>query len=374
MNILHLDTERTWRGGEQQMCYLALGLEQRGHIAHLVCRPGSECESRAKELGLTVHPIRIRGDIDVRAARRIARLIDGLGIDIAHAHTARAHLPVVWAKSLSKRPLATVVHRRVDFSIHKLPFGLSGLKYRSGVDRFIAVTAAVKRQMIKDGIKADLIDVIHSGADLSRFAGSECTPGLREELGIPEGARVIGNVGFLVGHKDHANLLHAATKVLKRFPEAFFVVIGEGELRGELEALARSLGILDSVSLPGFRRDVPACLKEFEVFCLSSWGEGIGGVVLEAMASRLPVVSTRAGGLDEVVRDGENGLLVPVRDSDALAAALCRMLSDHDASQRMAVAGHETVKQDFSVDRMVERTITVYERILGAFGRRSCIY
>ena len=346
------------------MCYLARGLAERGHVSHVLCRPGSACERRAREMGLPVHPLAIHGDLDVFAAWRVARLADRLGVDILHAHTSRAHLAAVWAKRFSRRPLRCVVHRRVDFSIHKLPFRLSGLKYRSGVDRYVAVTDAVKQVMIRDGIPADRISVIHSATDLSRFDGLPRAAGLRREMGIPEGARVIGNVGFLVGHKDHHNLLDAASVVLKEFPDAFFVIIGEGPLREEIEAHAETLGIRERLSLPGFRADVPLCLGEFEIFCLSSWGEGIGGVVLEAMAARLPVVTTSAGGLAEVVTDGENGILVPTRDSAALADGICRLLRRPEEARRLADSGRRTVEREFTVDRMVEKTIALYEQPL----------
>ena len=365
LRVLHLNTERTWRGGEQQMCYLACGLRERGHVSHVLCRPGSACRRRAGEMRLEVHQLAIHGDLDVFAAWRVARLAGQLEVDILHAHTSRAHLAAVWAKHFCKRELRCVVHRRVDFSIHKLPFRLSGLKYRSGVDRYIAVTDAVRQVMIRDGIDAGKISVIHSATDLSRFAGLERSATLRKQLGIPDGARVVGNVGWLVGHKDHYNLLDAAALVLKKFPDAFFVIIGEGPLREELEARAAALGIGKWVSMPGFRPDVPQCLAQFDVFCLSSWGEGIGGVVLEAMAAKLPVVTTSAGGLAEVVRDGENGILVPTRDSTALARAICRMLRDPGAALAMAGAGRRTVESDFTVDGMVEKTIAIYEEVMG---------
>ena len=366
LTVLHINTERTWRGGEQQMCYLATGLAEKGHVSHIVCRPDSECERRAREMGLSVHPLAIRGDLDFLAARRLAKLAERLGADIIHAHTSRAHLASVWAAGLARRAVKRVVHRRVDFSIHKLPLRLSGLKYRGGVDEYIAITDVVKQVMVQDGIPAEKISVIHSSTDLGRFDGLEQPAGLRRELGIPAGARVVGNVGALVGHKDHRNLLDAIPGVLSEFSDAFFVIIGEGPLRGEIEAQAKALRIRERLSMPGFRSDIPFCLKEFDVFCLSSWGEGMGSVLLEAMASRLPVVAASAGGSVEVVRDGENGSIVPTRDSAALAEAICRMFRDPDAAQRMSAAGRATVEENFTVQIMVERTIALYERILGS--------
>ena len=350
------------------MCYLARGMRERGHEPHVVCRAGSVCFERVKEMGLPAHEVAIRGDLDLLGARRVAKLADELDADILHAHTSRAHLAAAWGARFARGKPACVVHRRVDFSIHKLPFRLSGLKYRRGVDRYIAVTAAVKRMLIQDGIAPERIEVIHSGTDLSRFENLPRKEGLRAELGIPEGARVIGNVGFLVGHKAHEYLLEAAAMVLKDVPEAFVVVIGEGERREFLETKAAELGVSSRVSMPGFRRDIPECLREFDVFCLSSWGEGIGGVVLEAMAAGVPVVTAAAGGLDEVVRDGVNGILTPIRRSDALAEGILKVLGDADLARRLTEEGRRTVTDSFSVDRMVEKTLALYEDI---FSRRA---
>ncbi len=355
------------------MCYLARGLEDRGHRSYVVCRPGSPCCERARRLGLEVHPLSIRGELDPLAARRLARLADDVEADILHAHTARAHLTAVCAKLLSGRRPRCIVHRRVDFSIHKLPLRLSGLKYRWGVDRYIAITRAVRQVMTSDGIPSEKISVVHSSTDVKRFDGVARKPGLRSELGVPEEARLVGNVGALVGHKGQTYLVDAVPLVLERFPDGFFVIIGEGPLRRELESQAKSLGVADRLRIAGFRDDVPQCLAEFDVFCMSSWGEGMGSAVLEAMAMRRPVVATNAGGLTEVVRDGESGLLVPTRDSSALAEGICRLLGDTELARRLAEAGRLSVERQFTAERMVEKTLAVYEQALGQISRRPAV-
>jgi glycosyltransferase involved in cell wall biosynthesis len=364
MKIIHLNSERTWRGGEQQMCYLAQGLMERGHESHVVCRPGSPCAEKASALGLTVREFLIRGDVDFSAGGKLARLADEVGADILHAHTARTHLAAVRAKRISSRHPKCVVHRRVDFSIHKLPLRLSGLKYRSGVDRYIAITDAVKNVMISDGIPAELIEVIHSSTDLRRFDGVHRKPGLRDELSLPEKAPIVGAVGALVGHKGQEYLIRSAAIVLKQMPEVHFLLLGEGERREELEGLARTLGIAGHFHMPGFRSDVPECLAEFSLFCMSSWGEGMGSSALEAMAMRLPVVATLAGGLPEVIVPGKTGLLVPPRASDALAGAILRLLRNPEESLSFGEAGRKRVEEEFSVSAMVDRTLKLYERLI----------
>ncbi len=366
MVTVHVNTERTWRGGERQMCTLARGLQDRGHMAHVVCRPESLCAEQAVKMGLPVQPLGICGDLDIPAAWRLAKFLDSTGAEVVHAHTSRTHLACVLAARWARRRPACIVHRRVDFSLHKMPLRLSGLKYRWGVDRYIAITSAVRDVMVRDGIPPGKISIVHSCTDLARFENVPRRPELRAEWNVPADAPLVGAVGALVGHKSHTDLLDAAARVLRERPEAHFVILGEGPLRPALEAQARALGIQQRVHLPGERSDVPTCLAEFDLFCMSSRMEGLGTAVLEAMAMRRPVASTDAGGLAEVVRDGENALVAHAGDSAALARCILRLLSDQPLAQRLAEAGRRTVEQEFSSGMMVERTLAVYREVLDA--------
>ncbi len=352
------------------MCYLAQGLSSLGHGSTILCPEDSPCFARATELGLDVRPFSTGGDLDLLAARRVAKIADDLDSDIVHAHTSKTLFPAAACKRFTSRPLHAVAHRRVDFSIHKLPFRLSGLKYRWGVDRFIAITEAVKRVMIADGIPEDRIRVVHSSTDISRFDHVERNPDLRRELGIPEEAKLVGNVAALVGHKGQRHLLDAIPAVLDTLPDTFFLVLGEGPLRGELEDRAQRLKITHNLRMPGFRSDVPQCLAEMDLFCMPSSGEGMGSVLLEAMAMRLPVAATRAGGIPEVVQPEKTGLLVTPGDAPALAEALIRLLSDDDLATGMGYAGRRRVEEAFTTDRMVERTLQVYEELRGIPAER----
>jgi len=253
----------------------------------------------------------------------------------------------------------------VDFSIHKLPLKLSLLKYRFGVDRYLAVSAAIKGVLVQDGVPAGRIDVVRSCTDLSRFENVRPAD-IRSEFGLPRSSVVVGNVGFLVGHKDHANLVRAAAIVRQTHPEAYFVVAGEGPLRPSIEALRDELGLRDSFVLAGFRSDVPSLLAGFDVFAMSSCMEGLGGAILEAMASRVPVATTNAGGLGEMTIDRENALVAPPRDPGALARAIVRLIEAPREARRLAEAGRRTVEQRFSTDSLLEQTLEVYQRVCGS--------
>ena len=364
LRTLHINTARGWRGGEQQSFYLIQGLRERGHVAEAVVQPKEEYARRLKAVDVKPHEVRMRGEWDVVAALRLRRLLREGRYDVAHAHTAHAHMMLVLAAwRLRPRP-TVIVSRRVDFSLHKAPFGLSRLKYMMGVDRFVTTSAFIREVMIRDGLDGDRIRVVHSTQDPARFRDVEVGP-LREELGIPPDAPILGNVAALVDHKGQRYLLDAMPAMLEALPELRLVIVGEGELRGALTAQAEALGIADRVIFTGHRNDVLRFYGVFDVFVLSSKMEGVGGVTLEAMGMDCPVVATDAGGVPEVVRDGVNGLVAPRCDPEPLARAVIRMFTDADLRERCVAAGRRTVTEDFCVDRMVEKTLAVYREALG---------
>jgi glycosyltransferase involved in cell wall biosynthesis len=198
--------------------------------------------------------------------------------------------------------------------------------------------------------------------DLGRF--SEGADGrLRRELGVPAGLPLIGNVAALADHKDHPTFIDAAARLTATGLDARFVVIGDGELRAELEARSRAAGLAGRLHFLGFRADVPRLLPELDLFLFTSKTEGLGSSVIDALACRVPVVATRAGGVPEIVEDGVSGLLAPVGDGAALAAAAARVLADAGLRERLVVAGAGRA-QAFTVSAMAERTLALYRELL----------
>jgi glycosyltransferase involved in cell wall biosynthesis len=181
-----------------------------------------------------------------------------------------------------------------------------------------------------------------------------------QDLGVPPEAPVIGNVAALTGHKDHGTLLEAAALVKDRVPQARFVIVGDGELRGALEEKSRALGLRDHVVFAGFRDDLDRLMPAFDVFCLSSHMEGLGTSLLDAMAYSRPIVATAAGGIPEAVEDGVTGRVVPPRRPAALADALVEVLTDEGLRRAMGDAGRRRFEQRFTAGRMVEETLAVY--------------
>jgi glycosyltransferase involved in cell wall biosynthesis len=362
--VLHINTERTWRGGEQQMMYLASGLHERGVRTGVVAERDTPCSERVREAGLECYELHMRGEWDLCAAREIARIVRHGGYNIVHAHTSHGHALGSLAARIFDGRARTVVHRRVDFHIHPQICRLGAVKYRLGVDRIIAISNPVKDILVSDGVPGDNVEIIPSAVKLDRFRGIRPRPGLREEIGVPEDAFFIVNVGYLVGHKAHEYLIRAAPRVLEEVPEAYFVIVGSGPRLEELQAEACQAGVEERIVFAGFRSDVPELLRAADMFALSSWGEGLCSTLLEVMASDLPIVATAAGGVTDVIEDGYNGILVPTRDPEALADGIVQMASSPAMARTMVENGRQVVRDRFSAEALVDQTLELYGRLL----------
>lgn len=371
MKSLHIDTERTWRGGEQQLLYLLEGLRARGLAAVALAQPGSPLFERVRAAGIDARPFEARGEADLRAAWKLARLLREERFEILHCHTSHAHAMAIAARFLTPRAYLPrlIAARRVDFSIYRHSFlGLNGLKYRR-VDRIVAVSQAVKDVLVRDGVAAATIDVVRDGIEVERIERArERSQELRRELGLKSAERLVANVAHMAGHKGQRYLVAAVPAIRAARPEARVAIFGEGELRGELEAQARALGLGEGLIFAGFRPpdEVPSILKAVDVFAFPSVEEGLGSSLFDAMAAGAPIVASRAGGIPEIVRDGETGLLVPPRDPEALARAVVRLLEDRPLARRLADAARRFVRVEGTKERMVEETVAVYRSVLAA--------
>src|SRR5213075_463863 len=326
MFSLHIDTARTWRGGQNQVLLTVNGLREFGQRAALVAHPDGELRKRAAE-GLELVPLAPKSEVDLTAAWRLNRVIKRIKPDVVHAHDAHGVAMAGLALSLGagtakgdEPPL--VVSRRVDFHLRGNSF--SRWKHRQ-VDCFIAASEAIRQMLVADGVPAERTVTVHEGIDVEHVVSVPLVD-VHRAFFLPHGAPVVGNIAALVPHKGQRHLIEAAHIVVQKLPDVRFVILGEGELREALERLIKEYRLEKHVLLPGFRTDVLGCLKSFDLFVMSSVTEGLGTSLLDAMACARPIVATTAGGIPEIVEDGATGLLVPPRDAPALAAAIVRAL------------------------------------------------
>jgi glycosyltransferase involved in cell wall biosynthesis len=364
-NILHIDTQGAWRGGEAQVFALCRGLLQRGYPINVITQPDSALAARLRQSGIEPVEIPMRGEFDLLAAFRIREICRSRDIHIIHAHDARAHA-LSWIATMARTPIPVLVTRRVDF-----PVGgnlLSALKYKSNRIYFIAISNGVKKVLIDGGVPEDRIEIVFSGVDPMRFQGACDGSSFKMEYGIGEDRIIIGNIAALTDHKGQIYLIDAAPRILERFPNARFFIIGKGELKPSLQNRIDRLGLREKITLTGFIQNVGDALAAMDLFVLSSHLEGLCTSLLDAMSMKVPVVATRAGGIPDVVEHEVHGLLVEPKNPDSLAAAVIRMLEDKEAQRRFVEAGYEKVMQFFTTEQMIKGTIRVYEKILKEKG------
>jgi len=368
MRSVHIDTARTWRGGQNQVLLTVTGLAELGHKAVLVAHEAGELRRRASE-GLRFVEFAPRSEFDVHSAWQLAKVVTDLQPEVVHAHDPMAVALTAMALQMSgirgaDAPLV-VASRRVDFHLKHHAF--SKWKYRH-VDVFIAASQVIATILVQDGIPAERIEVVHDGVNLA-LIDKQPRVDAHGAFWLPSGAPLIGNVAALAPHKGQRHLVDAAARVVRRVPDARFLILGDGELRAALERQIKDLGLDRHVTLAGFRSDALGLMKSFDVFAMSSVTEGLGSAVLEAMACERAVVATRTGGLPEAVDDSRTGLLVPPRDDAAMADAIVRLLDDASLRAQFGQAGRARVARQFSVEHLVAKTVQVYESRLQA--RRS---
>lgn len=368
MFSLHVDTARTWRGGQNQVLLTVMGLREAGTRAELVAHPDGDLRRRAAE-GLDLIPLVPRHEADFATGWRFSRILRRERPDIVHAHDPHGVTMASIGISMSRIDPAPrlVAARRVDFPLQTHAF--SRWKYGQ-VDLFICASEAIRRILLHQGVAPDRAVTVHEGVDLGHIDAAP-PAALHEQIWLPHGAPVVGNIGALVPHKGQRDLVEAAALVVRQVPDARFVIAGDGELRARLEQQIRRLGLEKHVLLIGFRRDVLSVLKAFDVFVMSSVTEGLGTSVIDAMACRKSVVGTRAGGIPELVVEGDTGHLVPVGDPPAMARAIVALIADPGRRARFGEAGRARVEARFTVERMVRATLDAYEALLAGTPRAA---
>ncbi|MBI5241588.1 MAG: glycosyltransferase [Elusimicrobia bacterium] len=371
-DIFHLDGERGLRGGERQLLYLAAALRARGHRNTIVCRRGSLLEAEARRQGFAAEALPYLMEWDPVSAWKLRRLARGAARPILHGHTA--HAAALAALAAAWGGLPWVAHRRVDF---ELSGGLSRrLKYdRAG--RVVAVSRAIAGLLERAGVPAARVAVVPDGlpvgAEELRWTGAAEPPfapaaaqekahlrwKLSQRFGMRESDDWVGNLAALVPHKDHDNLIAAALLVVQKRPGTSFLIGGQGPEQERLVKQIKLMGLLGKVFILGQVPEPADFLRSLDIFALSSWGEGMGSVLLEAAACGLPIAATTAGGIPEIVRDGESGLLAPPRDPEALAGAILRLLEDRALAGRLAQKARDGLPA-FGLERMAVQMEEIY--------------
>lgn len=354
VRVLSINTERGWRGGENQVWLLQQGIAQQqlGVESILLCRQGEPLADRMVGAGLPC--LQVGGGLPA-AVLAIRRAVQRHGIHLLHAHTSHTHQEALLANLGLALPV--VVTRRVDFPIR------SGWKYGSRVRCFVAISRAVRQVLVAGGVAGSRVVTIPSAIDVQRL---QAVPAVdpRPPLGLPAGTPLAVCVAALVDHKGHRHLLEAWARHERAGHPGHLLLVGAGERQADLRAQAGGLG-LERCHFLGFRADALALQKACDLFVLASVEEGLGTALLDAQVCGLPVLATTAGGIPEAVSAGCTGLLVPPADPAALAAGLACLMNDPDHRTRLGVAGRQHAAT-FDHRIMVRRYARLYHALVVA--------
>ncbi|MBC8478400.1 MAG: glycosyltransferase [Candidatus Delongbacteria bacterium] len=359
MRVIHINSETSWRGGEQQLLYLAAGLKSCGIEQIVAARPASPLAARLKSADIPLLPVTPAYGWDLKTVRILRGVVNDWQPDLIHAHTGHGHT-LGW---LTARQTGTplVVSRRVDFRRGRNLF--SRWKFLSpAISRYITVSAAIRDILVADGVNRERITVVHSGIDPERFADTKPDHAWLKQAGVPTAGILLGNVAALAPHKDQATLIRAMRVVALARPDVNLVIVGEGHLRKRLTRLVQSLGLTRRVFLPGFSDNVGGVMKLFDIFVMSSRTEGLGTAILDALALSLPVVATNTGGIPEIITDGGEGLLVPPGDPIQLADRILQLAGNPVTRKHFTDRARQRALE-FDKKIMVERTRAVYDEI-----------
>jgi glycosyltransferase involved in cell wall biosynthesis len=359
MRVLHVEGGRHLYGGAFQALELMRGLHARGHENLLACPRGCALAAAAAPVA-EVHGLTMRGDADLLLVPRLARLIRASRPDLVHLHS-RIGADLMGGIACRLTGVPVVHSRRVD---NPEPRWQVALKYRLH-DRVIAISEEIGRVLISEGLPVEKLRVVRDAVDWEHYARPGDRTAIAARLGVPAEGLWLGVVAQLIERKGHRFLLRALPPLVAEYPDLRLFFFGRGPLAAELEQEVQRLGLTGHVTLAGFRDDLDEVLPCLDLLVHPALKEGLGVSLLQAASAGVPIVASRAGGIPEAVRDGQNGFLVPPGDVTALGEALSNLLADPVRRHALGIGGRRLIAEEFSIDAMVDGNLAVYLDLLG---------
>jgi glycosyltransferase involved in cell wall biosynthesis len=354
VNILYVESSRSWGGQEYRTCLEINWLNAHGHQAWLVCNPDSQVHSKASELGTRVVAMSLRSRVEPLCSWRLWRFCRRNKIDLLKAYSSKDHwicLPLYFCGiPLSRARCITD------------PIGSKSraFVFKHGCSQIVADASVIKRQLVEEhGVDPAKIEVIGSAVDLEKFKPPRDRTKFRRDIGVADDTTLIGNVGMIRPDKGQLVLVEAARLILEARPDARFVIVGQGTgilKRGinVRNAIDRA-GLADKIIMAGYRWDTPDVYAACDMVVIASLRTEASPIVLrEAFASGRPVIATKVGDIPEIVEHRQNGLLIEPGDTQALAAAIVEFVGDPKLAAHCAANGLRYATEHFSFDKMME--------------------
>ncbi len=368
MKILHIISSGGMYGAEAVILNLSRALNEGPHESILgvfsnSSRPNVQLHERALREGIESHLISCNGQVDRTVPSRIRELATQTGAEVVHAHGYKADVYVYLAMRGSPISIVSTCHTWYDNDIVVRLYGMLDRLVLRRFSGIVAVSTAVKQQLLGAGVSEGNVRLIRNGVDLLAFQESS------RSQQTPNGADCplsVGLVGRLSQEKGVDLFLQAAARVLQELPHTKFLVVGDGPLRVELESLIEHLGLAGSVSLLGRKDDMPSFYNSLDLLVSASRQEGLPIALLEGMASGLPLVATAVGGVPALVQTDRTGVLVPADNVEALAKAISRLLLDAGLRQRFGNAARTLIAEEYSATRMASDYLSLYQEAVTA--------
>ncbi len=362
MTIIHISTKQSWRGGEQQIAYLVSELKEQG-VDQIVMTPKkSKLADFCKKNNIEISNFTKYSGINISAAIKLHKLCNKYEKPIIHAHDSHAHTTAYLSSLLAGNKTPQIISRRVDFPVQNNLF--SRKKYNNPhIKKIICVSEKIKEITAPSIKNKDVLSVVYSGIDLNKFANCSNKKILRKYFNIPDENVIVGNIAALAPHKDYFTFVDTAEIVLKTHPSTTFLIIGQGSEKQNIAEYIFEKGLQDSIFFTGFRTDIQDILPELDVFLMTSETEGLGTSILDAFACEVPVVVTRAGGIPEIVKDNETGLLGEIKNPQQLADKVLLLINNNILKKKLVKRAKKEIL-NFTRQNTARKTMEEYQKVI----------
>lgn len=361
MKVLHVSYHKSWRGGEQQITYLVDELNKLGCSQWIFCSNKNALEKYCEENGLPYYTFSNNIFSKLINISKLNLLCEKHYIDIIHVHDSTAHM-MAYLAGLSGSTIPIVLSRRIDSPLRDS--AVTRKKYNmQRIKKIICVSESIKQTLLPEIDDPSKLVVIHDGIDIDKFEQGEQKGILRKKYKISAETKIIGKIAALVAVKDYFTFVDTGEILLKNGLDARFVIIGDGPMKKELQKYIENKKLTPHFIFTGFRTDIANILPELDLFLFTSSNEGLGTSLLDAFAAGVPVVSTNAGGIPEIIDHGKTGMLADVKDSAKLAEYAMQIINDKNLREMIIFNAREKVKL-FSKNIMGQKTFDLYQEII----------
>lgn len=369
MTIIHISTAESWRGGEQQIAYLISGLTKL-NINQIVCCPaGSPLSKFCSENAIPLVNYRKKSGFSIGLAFKITYLCRKSVRPVLHVHDSQSHSSAFFSTAFLMNKTPVVVHRRVSFEVGKgLP---SRLKYNhNAVFKIICVSDYVKNIVQANLRNTEKAITLYDGINMDRFEVKPSPNYLRNKYNLSNQNRLIGNISALTAEKDLFTFVDTAALLSANRPDLRFFILGDGPLKEKIIKYIADNNLADKIFLTGFIENIPEILPELDLILFTSVMEGLGTSLLDAFACKIPVVSTDAGGIPEIVLNNITGLTCGIRQVPELTLCVEKLLDDNVLRNNLTENAYNFVK-GFTIEKMSLKILDVYKQAIEKYYTRN---